>query len=793
VPTPTSSIKTAFVDMPSFAGEEADSNHQPTFLPGPPIASTPFLAVYDSEESDDEADPSVEDHATFLTELYDEEFDEAVFELVNEAAALHHEHLTNYSTTTRKLDPEGFLEQHFEPLTRELERGLEAMAERWGNTNAAYLSEKEIDEIFEQFNPSVELSPGFENFFGKIGDALKKVAKKGVDLAKKGISVLAGPIFLQLKALVKPLINRVLRFAIGKIPQSLRPIAQRLARRMGLLKKEAEASDYPEYEDEPDGDISQIQFEFNEHLADFLFATSEVQRELEISHVAAESREPFDNSMAELDDARDQFINELTRLKDGEDATPLVENFLPAVLPVLKMGLKVVGRKRVMGFLSNLIAKLIARFIGRKHAKALAGAMVDAGFGLLNLETPDEDRAAAAAVAATVEDTVRRVADLPDYVLDDQELLEAFAVDAFEQAAAANLPPVLPEETYAKRPELRESKSMKGAWLMTPLQRPRYKKFCRILRTRISPHKARAVETFGGTSLAEFLEDQLGIVPGSDFDADVHLYESIPGTMLPEIARLEINTPGLGTNSEAGYGQLHPLTPEAADALFGEPGLGRELDDPLDRISTEPGNRFYYLTRPGSKPVLRRDHRQRVRLRRPGGLKVILDFPKRQLKVCIYLSEVKAQGVTMRLRQKAHAGGTLAVLRGLIDRGLLQAFKRGGRGRLKIIHETVTPEEAFGGALKLIPPVVLKRVRSLLMGWLLKGLVEFLKTRAPQFVAAAEAPQDGVTLIATISNPPGFDVLRRVLKGRIPSLASLKISGSPADVKFDVVPGYSHG
>jgi hypothetical protein len=147
----------------------------------------------------------------------------------------------------------------------------------------------------------------------------------------------------------------------------------------------------------------------------------------------------------------------------------------------------------------------------------------------------------------------------------------------------------------------------------------------------------------------------------------------------------------------------------------------------------------------------------------------------------------------VRLRQKAHAGGTLAILRGLVDRGLLHALKRGGRGRLRIIHETVTPEEALGGALKRIPSLVLNRVQSLLRGWLLKGLVEFLKSRAPQFVAAAEAPEDGVTLIATISNPPGLDVLRRVLKRRMPSLASFKIPGGSPDIKIDVVPGYSNG
>jgi hypothetical protein len=42
-------------------------------------------------------------------------------------------------------------------------------------------------------------------------------------------------------------------------------------------------------------------------------------------------------------------------------------------------------------------------------------------------------------VAGTVEETVNRVASLPDYVLDNQELPEGFALEAFEQAVVRQL------------------------------------------------------------------------------------------------------------------------------------------------------------------------------------------------------------------------------------------------------------------------------------------------------------------------------------------------------------------
>jgi hypothetical protein len=105
----------------------------------------------------------------------------------------------------------------------------------------------------------------------------------------------------------------------------------------------------------------------------------------------------------------------------------------------------------------------------------------------------------------------------------------------------------------------------------------------------------------------------------------------------------------------------------------------------------------------------------------------------------------------------------------------------------------VAPEQAIGGALQRIPSVVLGSVRFRLQEWILKGLADFLKGQAQQFVAATEAPADGVTLMVAIDNPPGLDLLRQALKGRIPSLAGLRISGPVPTVRIDVVAGYSNG
>jgi hypothetical protein len=636
MPASTTNTQTPFLDVKSFLAEEALSPQE--YVASADLtssrSSSPFVSIYEMEEQGGPVDPRAEEYVAFLSELYDEEFDEAIFELVNEAAALYEEHFAHSplgEVATQTLAAERFLEEHFEPLARELERMLEALAERFGHTDGSTLDESELETFFDQYSPGVDLSPSFENFFGKIWKGVKKVAKKAVDLAKKGTAFVGklalGPILSKLKALLRPLLRRVLRFAIGRLPVGLQPVAQKLAERLGLLK-ELEG-DTPDAEGVLTAGMPQIQHEFNQQVADLLFATSEVQQDLEVSRAVMESHAPMDNPLAELDRARDEFISELDRLKEGEDPTPLLEDFIPALLPILKLGVKVAGRGRVVGFLAKFLAKLIGKFVGPQHAPALSRAIVDAGLKLISLEaTPqDEARAAGEAVAATVEDTVRRVAALPEYVLDDQELLEAFALEAFEEAATANFPQMLSEEVYTKRPDLREAKSVRGTWvMMRPRGRKsyRYKKRCPNVRIKLTPHKARAIESFGGVTLADFMEEQLGMMTGSDVEAEVHLYESIPGTMLPELTRLETNTPGLGSDTEAAYGQLHPLTPEAAGMLLGEPGLGRPVDSPssTSRYATETGQRFYYLSIPGAKPVLPADNKGRARMRRPSGVKV---------------------------------------------------------------------------------------------------------------------------------------------------------------------------
>jgi hypothetical protein len=787
------SNQTQFLDVRSFEIEEVSREFLETTTP----SSSPFLSLYEFEEGGGLVDPETDEYVTFLNELYDEEFDNALSTLVDEAAVIYETHFPyqHEDPRTSGYQAERLLNQHFAPLVTEAEAMLGVLAREFSQRDPNNLSEDEVENIVDRYQPSAELTPAFEEFFGKIVKAVKKVVKKGVDLAKKGVSAAAklglGPILNKLKALIQPLLKRVIETAIGKLPSQLQPHARKLAEKLPFLKELEESYEY--LNSAEIGEIAQIQHEFNGHVANLLFAHTEVEQELEVARIQTEQQVPDTYPLAELDRARDHFVENLQHLKEGEDPTPYIENFIPAILPLVKTAITIIGRPKVVNFLANLLAKLIKKFIGPQYAPALSQAIADAGLRLVQLETMGEAEsgAVASAVATTVEETMRRVAALPGYVLDDQKLLEGFALEAFEQAAAANLPPVLPEETYRKRPELKEAKKLRGMWLMRPGgRRKRYKKLSRTIQARIPPYKAAAVETFGGVPVKDFLEEQYGLSPGQEVDAIVHLFEAIPGTRLSDIARHEESISKTDTLYE--HGPLHPLTREAATLLTGEPELGRDGDPGYasDPHALSPGQRFYYLEIPGKRPLTVPTPAGGTNVRRPTQARLVLDFPKNEARFYLFLSEIRAQEFAVKFRQQAHPGVVTARLGKIITLRLRSAFN-GAHGRLKIIHEAAVPNQATG-VLQRLPSLVHQVLLARLTEWTVKALADQLKQRSEEFIKAAEDTADGVTLVITLGNLPGFPQLRQALKAKVISLAGLKLSDGTPTVKINIIPGYKH-
>jgi hypothetical protein len=772
----------------SFVGEESEVVEGQVPYSNIAQLDSPFRSIYELASDEGTIDPEAEEVMEFLNELYDEEFDEAVFELVSEADEFYQDRFESEygDPLVQKMQAMRMLEQHFAPLVTESEAFLDTMAKELGQRNT--IGAAEVEAFIDRYEPQNSLSPSFENFFGSL---IKKVGS----LAKKGISLVGQlglkPILEKLKQLLKPLLKKVLGMAINKLPVALRPIAEQLRKR--FLNLEFEEEDTSEEDATPD--ISGIQREFDEQIANLLFAKEAVEQEVAIAEYIQESQKPITHDpLSELDRARTQFITRLGELREGEDPTPLVENFIPAILPVLKVAINMIGRPKVQRFLAKPLAQLIRKFVDPQYAPALSQAMVDVGLRLINVEaTPeDEAHAARAAVAATVEDTVRQVAALPEYILDNQELLEGYALEAFEQSAAVNLPPVLPERVYEARPGLRETTGIKSTWVLQPLRGKKcYKKCTRVYETIITPHMARVVKTFCDVPLAEFLQDRLGLSPGRAIKARVHLYEAIPGTLLSQICKSERHVPGLG--SIAAWTNLHPLTPAAAGMVFGQPGLGREVPEKyLDhQPTTAVGQRLYYLEIPEARPQVVPVPGGSPKARRIRDVIILFNFPRDQIQVNLFLSEAVAQAIAVKLRQKASIGTVMPHLSTIFEPRVKKILTGKHHSHLKTIHGTVSPKGSRGRIFRRLPQMVQEKLSKMLIEWLGQSLSSYLQQKPQDFIAATENPADGVTMKIIFTNPPGFSYLRKILRGESVNIQDMQAKGGMPDVNIQVTPGFS--
>ena len=168
-----------------------------------------------------------------------------------------------------------------------------------------------------------------------------------------------------------------------------------------------------------------------------------------------------------------------------------------------------------------------------------------------------------------------------------------------------------------------------------------------------------------------------------------------------------------------------------------------------------------------------------------------LNFPADRIRALIYLSEAEAQAMAMKLRQGAPVGMVMASLKSILDYKLKTALSGGTYGHIKIVHGAVTPEQSRGSVLKLLPQIVRENLTQKLMEWLGLYLSKHLQERARDFITATENLADGVTLVVTLNNPPGFALLRKALRGEPVSLYSMGFSeGSPNVLDIKIIPGY---
>jgi hypothetical protein len=755
------------LDFNSFSIGEAEEA-------GPPVRSaalerSPFLSVYELNEGEAaQNDPMREAYASLMNELHDEEFDEALLELECRARAMHDEQL---ALGKPRDDADRLVAQHFSQLIRASEAAVDAVAREFAPREQAGIAEQEIETFIQGYRPSERLDPEFENLFGGILGKIGRVAGKAWQGIKK---VAIGPIWGLIKQAFKEILERVLKWAMEKIPEPLRPAAQLLAQKLGFRQAEptspstgsADSAGSP-VQAAPGDSAPSPQQELNEHIAAALLAQDEAELELQAAQLSSASSTPTTPVLAELEDARERFIQELESLGADESAAPHIQNFLPAVIKALQVAVPIIGRQRVVNWIAQPVAALIKKLVGPEQAPALSRAIVDAGLRLppLHLEMSEAEtaRLAPAAVAATVEETIRRVASLPDEVLNNQELLEGYTLEAFEQAAAANLPAVFSEATYRRRPDLLEA-GVNAGWVLLPLRGPkRYKRCTRSFHVNVSPHLAEEVESFEGGTLAEHLQDQLGLEEGEEAEGQVYLYEALPGTTSSDIARGERENLGPGQSDEANAEQLHPLTPQAAAILLGKPGLGRAFPAGWQGGRLAAGQRLFGLASRRRMLMMPGHHR---RPRRRMRVYVTLDDVQDQVRVCVFISEVRAQKLAARLRQASNLGLITAGFEGAIRTRLDRIFSGHAPSRLRIVNAAMRPGQSPASALQNLPPIATQTFVPKLQAWLVLAFAEFIKTQAPRVIAATEDAADGITLVFTLEHPPGLKALGQALVER---------------------------
>jgi hypothetical protein len=512
---------------------------------------------------------------TVMGELENEGFDEAVQGLVDEAAARHLASTASWSSESEAPQlAANEVETWLGGVATEADRLLERLEQQFSDRplEAINLAEFEMegDRLIAEAGP---LSFATEQFLGKLIKKAKGLVKGAVNLAKKGIAAVGkilplGKIFGALKKLVQPLLKRVLQMALNKLPANLRPIAQKLADKL-FGSKEAEA---PQTEAMSVGEVTEA---FDARLAEAMLASTDSRVNELMAEAEAEAESQAREPVADLDVARARLARQLEAATPGVSPVAELEQFIPVVmaaLPIIRMGISIIGRDKVVNFIADKLAGLIKGHIGPEAAKALARPIVDVGLRMLTLEAEASGGAEALgseAMVATLEDTIRSIAELPAEAFADPLRLEAETQEAFAEAVARHVPRSL----LARNLRAIETTDDRGVWIYMPrVTRPcyRYKKFTHVFRVPISQPVARAIRFPSGDTLERRLLDAGARV--WPVQSEVHLYETLPGTQLGHLAAFETGATA-GESAEV-TSEFEALTPEVAAMLVKEPGLG---------------------------------------------------------------------------------------------------------------------------------------------------------------------------------------------------------------------------
>ena len=783
-----------FFSETPFADATAHEQEEPRFempdhesLGGDWEFTTPFLPgeTYEAGESEN-LGPEVAAFGEITAELKDELFRESLEQLADEALEAHATQLAGEygDRESRDFTSARLLNDHFAPLAMESENLLDQFFERLEAYEAESLTDTTIERLLSEVMPVVHISPASEQFLGgllrkagRLVSGAVNLAKKGVsgaiNLAGKGLTALGklalGPLLKPLKMLGKFLLKHVVKFALGQLPPTLRPLAQSLSGKLlqaigETHEGELDSHEQNEAERMPASvDAASLEAEFDVHAAQLLLAPDQSETERIVSSYG--EAENFSSPLPQIEGSRTKLVEALAALKPGDNPQPVMEQFLPALIwPAAKTAITILGRPKLVNFIGGLLSSLVKPLIGAKPASLLAPAIADAGLRIFGLEAniPTSGEMAAEALAASIEETVHAVSELPEHVLENATLLGDAVHEAFESAAAAYFP------NSMIRPEVHESRERHGMWTRMPSGsgRKSYAKYSDSIPVEISPRVAKSIETFGNDSLHDHLRDHYGVRDGHPYRSKVTLYQALPGARGSAIARAE----GFPAS------QLHPLTPHAAGALLGQnAGLGarhtpnKYLGSPhtlhvnqrLYRIEPPPGHRHH----------VHRSHTQ-----------LAINLVRGEIRFWLYLSEPLCQQIVLDLNKGSHAVTAFAHLKRRIERTVHSLKTAMQHHHLPHHIHIISEKPNLDGRM---PGWVRHAGHALgvkLSEWLEVQLAQYLRNHVEELKRACSSHTDGVTLHVTMTRIPGIDLLRQLSRGHLTREFSLRSwpKGSPA-------------
>jgi hypothetical protein len=695
--------------------------------------------------------------STAFYELRDEGFDAAVAHLVAETEQLVEDRFQAegaiYGTEKQRL-----AEAHLSPVGLAAEQYVDALSEGLADLDISSLGGSGLSEVLDGFDPVLSgQSPAGEDFLGSLVKKAKSAVSTAVSAAKKVGRKLASAVVTaalrKLRALVRPLLRRVLAFAIDKLPVPLRGPARSLAQRIKLESEEG-AVDGDLYAPAMGLDLLSLAESFDAALAGALFEVqSSVGEPSSFAEQETGAEEGLGGSELEaLAAARQELVEHITQAEDGEDLTPAIEQFVPVLLSALRVGIKLAGRKRVVNFLAHYVARIIGRWVGPQLSRPLSTAIVDTGLRLATLEQPNFGRPPTdlgpALLGATIEDTVRQLAMTEDYMLEDEDLMQLAVSEAFDSAVATNFPAGL------IRPGLQQAPTLGGSFLPMLISSAHpYRRYTRSPQIELTPQLANAVMTFGAVPLGTLLRAAGTALPQR---FRIHIFEAMPGTSLSRLARNEGHSPWLGFNMAVD--EIHPLTSMVSGLLLQEPGLGTDVPDGYlgSRHRIAVGQRFFFLE-PLEGMARFEAEAGRMAAPTPSRRRISVNLAHARVTGKFYLSESESQQIAAAIK-KGH--GVPALLKALVAGTTLAP-----RGETEEIEEE---ESGFtAGLLRSLAPNILRVLRRRIRAWCATAIADWARQRSGEFVRAASDPAEGVTVRVDLTAVPGLNLVRDARAGRL--------------------------